>query len=237
MASTLADIQLEIAAVYDFSSTAPAEGTDTYERRRVLINASIRSWAQRLGYKWSELHSDLSLTTTADQAYVDLPSSFNTNNLVLNRNGEIQIGGNWYKFIKRSQKDLYEDAIKKAYVVGNAATGFKLYIEPTPTDVLSIDLSYYTTDLAVDSDGTTEKAALISAGDYTKCPSIDFVSKDVLSALYRADSEMNQWSTLSQQAEDILDELIASNVNVGDVNSIQEIPDAAEEDGYPAIGD
>lgn len=234
MATTLDDIQVGIAIDFDSSADAPATSNSEYTRRLKLINRSEKKWARAFNYRWPELFTSTTLTTTAGQAYVSLPSDFEFGNLVIAPDGEIKIGDLWYKLITKDYKDVHYDSAYLCWITGNPSAGYRLNIQPTPTDQVSIPLNYYSNYLATNTSGTDQ--ALLSTGtDKTKISDADFLVYDVLAQLYKDDDEGNKGLDFERLANDRLEQM-KSLASRGQQNQLVEIPDLAELQGYPSIG-
>jgi len=237
MATTLDKIQQEIAANYEHTSNIPGSTDARYVQRLVLINRFERDWGRyrKLGSRWPQLFSvDTSISTVASTATVTLPSDFTLNGLALDTDGEVEIGGNGYLFIKRENKDKYADAERLTWITGNDAAGYTLTINPTPTTVMTVTIPYYTTNLATNAAGTGQEVLALGT-DLTKCPNPMFLAYSTLSELYRNDREENQARRYESKAEDAWDEMVSNNFNAN-VNQMRQIPDVAEDEGYPNIG-
>lgn len=233
--ATLNDIQIGIALDVDSSADAPGTNDSEFNRRLYLINRAERKWAKALNGRWPQLlQTPTNITTTAGQNYITLPSDFEFGNLVLAADGEIKIGSIFYKLVNRDMKDVQYDSAYICWITGNPSAGYRLNIQPTPQDVLTVNLVYYSNYLATTSGGT-DQAVLATTTDITKVSDPDFLVFDVLSHLYKDDDEGNKGLDFERLAQDRLNQMI-SLASRGQQNQFDEIQELAEVGGFPSIG-
>lgn len=232
--STLTNIQIGIATDFDSSSTPPASTDSEYDRRLQLANRAARKWAKEREYKWTALYVSTSLSTTADQSYVDLPADFSQTGLILPTDGYIQIGDAYYKIVSVHEKGDYNSTQKICWITGNPSQGYDLNISPTPTTAETIPLEYYSRYLAVDENGDSIEE-LTTATDRTKCPDYEYIVMDVLGQLFIDDDEGNKGIDFRNQSIAKLNQLLVAENRIA-VNANPEIPDYAERRGFPALG-
>lgn len=235
MITTLDDIQKEIALDFDSSPTAPASTDSEYSRRTGIINRFERIWGEKAF--WKELEKNTTLNTVANTSTVDLPSDCENGRLALSMEGHIKIGSSWHLVIDQTEKGNYESTDRIAWITGNPATGYTLNIQPTPTEVLDIPLVYYSTSLATDTTGTTEKSVLVEASDITKCPNRYYLVNSVLAVLFKVDDEGNKGVDYERIAMDNGLGDILGKYNLGNLHQKSEIQVIADTSGYPQIGD
>lgn len=233
--ATLDDIQTEIAADFDSSATAPASTNSEYARRLVLINRAVRLWATERNGRWPELATTTSLSTTANQAYVTLPSDCGIGCIDLSEAGEIEINAIKYKMVNFDQRKSYTSTSRILWVtVNEGGAGYRLNIQPTPTSVVAFNLDYYSNKLATSTGGTSQEKLSIST-DITKCPDMQYIVFYTLGQLYKDDDEGAKGVDFGNQAIDRLNMMLA-RAQVGEFNQNAEIPFFAERSGYKPLG-
>lgn len=235
MSYTLSDILTEISLDFDFTSDLPPTTSSEYTRRVKLINRYERKWAQAMGGKWDTLRLSTTLSTTANVSTVTLPTDLTLNGLLLTETGAITIGSYEYLLVSFDQKDNYMAYDRICWISGNPIIGLTLNISPTPDSTMSIELNYFTTNLAYDSTNVG-KAVMTTVTDVTKCPDAQYIIAGVLSDLYKTDENPNLGVDFGAQARDALNMMIADQ-NSGSYNQFSEIPDMATLEGFPQIGD
>jgi hypothetical protein len=141
MSFTVSDLQTQVA--YKLNETSvPISTSDDYVQRLAFANEAVRHWTLRAD--WNILKTyNTSLTTTASQNYVNLPSNFVENSL----SGKV--------YVTSSTGDdteftvvAYED--KNATTVGNrcwtsfdiTTSTWRLYFLVTPTENLTVKIQY-----------------------------------------------------------------------------------------------
>lgn len=231
--NTHAELQTAISTHIDFSSTAPTEGSEDYNRRKELLNQAANKWARLGKWRWKELYTTATLTTTASQTYIDMPSDYQAGSLVVPSTGNIKIGSTYFRFVNIDEEQDYVDTYPKVFVYGNKAQGYKLDIEPTPTGAESGDIIYYSSHLATDTDGTSQ-ANLSASTDKTKCPDGMYLVYWVLAVLYGTDETNPSLSTrYGNWATDRLADMLMEQK---DINQKDAVTSFADDAGYPALG-
>lgn len=233
---TLDDVLVEISLDIDSSATPPAATDAEYTRRLKLANRFERLWATALNYRWPELYTETtSTTTTIGQTYVAMPSDFERGNLVLNKAGEIKIGSIYYKVVDPSDRQTYPAIARVCWFTGNKPSGIRMNIGVTPTQSEIVYLNYYSTNLATDAGGTS-KAVMTTGTDQTKCRDPYYLVFGILSVLYKSDDEGAKGQDNEIQAISRLNSMISYILSENE-NQDMEIPDVAEKSGFPNIGD
>lgn len=228
------DIQKKISVRFDLTTSTPSTSSVEYARRRELINDGERMF--REAHSWSFLRKTASLSTTASQAYVTLPSGYRKNKADFDETEMIEINNTFYKLVKPNQKNNYVDTFPLAWVTGSDAEGYQLNISPTPDGVYSFDFNYYTKNMATLTDGSTEIEFLTNTDDITKVSNPLYLVHYVLSELYPSDDDLeNRGITEMTKAKDILLKCIEEDVE-SDVNSDLAIQDVDDARGYAPIG-
>lgn len=237
MASTLEDIQVDIAVDFDSSATSPATTNSEWSRRTSLINRAERMVGKALRWRWPWLFkTNTSLSTVAGTSTVSLPVDFRPTGLVLDAGGNLWIGSTPYRMVSVREKQDFDSTARICWITGNDVVGYTLNVQPTPSDVQVVSLNYYSFYLATDSAGTTEKEVMVLSTDKTKIPSPLYLSLYTLSQLFKDDDEGNKGVDFERQAIEELNGMM-KEVNMEFQNYNAKIPDVAERDGYPAIGE
>lgn len=213
------------------SGTTISSSSSEWARRLSLINQAESEWSGFLGGRWTALLKSLSLTTTASQAYVDLPSDFSKGALVIPQSNLVIINNESYRLVNASEIASYDSTSKICWIMGNEAVGYKLYIQPTPADAYAITtLFYYTNNLAVDN-SNTEISKLTTSTDVTKMSDPYFIIDWVIGELYLVDDEIQQkWSAYKESAKRRL--LDMSLIDMGEQGQYVTVPVGADIDGY-----
>lgn len=236
MASTLNDVQTDIAVDFDSSATPPATTNSEWSRRTALINRAERMVGKALSWRWPWLYkTDSSLATVVGTATISLPGDFRPTGLILDAAGNLHIGSTAYRLVTVRERQDFDTTAKICWITGNDVNGYTLHVQPTPTAVATLDLQYYSFYLATDQAGTTEKEVMTDSTDKTKIPAAVYLSLYTLAQLYKDDDEGNKGIDFERQAIDELNRML-SEVNNEAQNYHAEIPDIAERDGYPMIG-
>lgn len=199
MSTTLNDIQKMISAEFDQSGTPISSTTAEYSRRTTLINVAERMWREYLQGKWTVLKTNPTLVTVANQNYVSLPSGYKLGREIFDRGGLILIGSLYYKKVSRQDLDQYQTTETLVWIEGNDASGYKMYIQPTPSSIVSFEFDYYTKNCAVSS-SAVEVDVLTAFDDITKVPDPTFLSDYALGRLFTVDDEPTKGAIYSQEA-------------------------------------
>lgn len=233
---TLDDIQTQISLDFDSSSSALPSTNSEYSRRTKLINRFERLWAARKNYAWRCLIKNTQLTLNANQTSVSLPSDFVGNNVQLAQDGMIKIGGYWYKLLRPDEAQTFNETAYIAYLSGNDVAGFTLNVKFSTIEDRTVELSYYTENLAYAADGVTEKAVLTDPTDRTKCPTPQYLVYAVLSTLYTSDDETDKGLNYERLAEEEMNQMMA-NENQGSFQQQNYVIGMDEIQGYEALGE
>lgn len=235
MSTTLEDVQTMIAVDFDSSSTPPATTNTEWARRTKLINRAEKEWARKLHYRWPQLYTETTLTTTPSTATVSLPSDMEMHNIILTGDGYLKVGSTPHKLISVMEKDDYASDETLLWVTGNSAIGYTLNIQPTPSEALSITLRYYSNSLAMDTTATTDKTVMVESSDITKVPDPTYLALYTLAQLFKDDDEGNKGVDFQSQAIDLLNTMIAQ-FNIGQTNQDSTIGHVDESAGFGGYG-
>lgn len=207
-----------------------------WSKRKTLINEAARAWRDRINGKWKVLTKVASLTTTPSQNYVTLPSGYRQGRALIDKTGYITIGTTAYQLVNRDVFGVYDDQTELCYILGSDPEGFKLYIQPTPTEAIAFDFPYFTKNTATDTLGTTEKEFMVLETDVTKCPNPSFLVEWVLGELYITENEdFTSAKTYKDQAEGYLKSMMVENFR-GDVNQAFKVLDPGSLAGFAPLG-
>lgn len=231
---TLSEIQDQISLDVDINPTAPSTTNTEYIRRRKVINRFEREWASRRNYFWEALLKETELSTTAEQTYVTLPSDLNGNRLHLSKDGYIKIGSEYYRMVTRAEFENKIYGEKTCYISGNAPSGFQLNIYPTPEDVKTVYLRYFSSYLAVEAD-SDEVEVLTNADDETKCPNPNYLIYATIAELFKMDDESAKGLDYERRAEDVMEDML-DNENQGSYQQGFYIQSESELNGFDGIG-
>lgn len=211
--ANLTQLQTRISARFDQVGGTISETSGEWTRRTTLINDAARKWAKIT--RWVQLLTTTTLTTTASQNYVDLPSGAEYGNLILPSDQMIKLNNLYYSLVPYDVAKSKDDSDYYMYILGDPINGYKLYINPTPSDAYSFDLAYYTTELATDSSGTSQEE-LTTGTDITKCPDPDYLVYGTLMELFLIDGD-DQFNKYEQMQLDVLNNMLENNL-LGQVN-------------------
>jgi hypothetical protein len=232
----LSEIHDEIALDIDFSSTAPSSDTTEYARRTKYINRWERFIRQAKGGKWKFLEKSTTLTTTPSQDYVNLPATYTRGSSLVDPAGYITINNILYKLVESDEKDIRNSTDYICWIRGSDAEGYKLYIQPTPSSAQSFTLRYYTSQMATDTLGTTEKEVLVLSTDITKIPNPYIIVYGVESdLLFSIGSQTALATQRYNEAQQLLEEMIARDEE-GETNQDTSILDVRNLEGYSPFG-
>lgn len=228
---TLAEIQEQIALDLDSASSAPATTDPEYIRRRKLINRYERAFFARRNNVWSVLLKESSVSTTANQSYVDIPADCVGGTLALSQDGYVKIGDVYYRLVRRDEVGENEYV---CYVTGNISEGYNLNIVPTPESVETVYLRYYSSYYATDTSGT-DKAVMTEATDITKCPNPYYIVFAVIAEVFKIDDENSKGLDYDRRAEEEMKDAL-SNENQGSFQQDFSIKTEGQISGYPGLG-
>jgi hypothetical protein len=232
--TNLQGLQTRMTAIFDQAGGSIDPSSGEFTRRTTLLNESLKKWASIKAYTWRELVTTDTLTTVNGQSYVELPDSYKFGNLILPQNGLLTIGADKYPVLE------YGDAINRGtaehfvYVTGNPGGGYRLNISPTPTEVLSIPISFYSEDLATDSSGVS-KLELSDLTDIPKCPNENWLVYNTLAQMFLIDDEGDQYQAYTQMADKEMSNMLINNV-LGEDNQGVNLVFVDDSQGYESIG-
>lgn len=233
MQYTLDAIQADIAARFEFASSAPASSSEHYSRVTRLINDAERRWADTINYKWPQLVTSASLSIVADTPTVSMPSGYSKGRLILGSGGYLTINSIDYKFIDISELPDYTTGARVAYITGNNSSGYTLNLQPTPEESSTVTMHYYTENLATDSLGV-DKEVMTTGSDITKCNVPRFIVFSVLSELYTVDeTNINAGIDYERRARDEMEKALNA---LNESGQISIIPDTKITRGYSKLG-
>lgn len=227
---TLQEIQTAISARFDQSGSTISSNTTEWSRRLTLINQAEDTVRGFLRGQWSFLLTSATLSTTANQGYINLPSDYERGSLAVANSGLLTINEIFYKFKGYIDTLNYLATDYAVWIKGNNSQGFKLYIQPTPGAVYSVPINYYTNQMATDEDGIDLKK-LTNPTDITKIPDPYYIVDWVVGELFLIDDETSsKWQFYKQSAQNRLTEMAASDGR--DQNEQFTIKVGDEEDGF-----
>jgi hypothetical protein len=237
---TLNDILVEISLDFDFTTSTPPTTSQEHSRRVKLINRFERELGRFKAYKWRFLQKSTSLSTTPNVATVSLPSDMSYNGAEIAQDGYVRfLDGNsnttYYQLVTLDQVKTFETSEKLVWITGNEAVGYTLNINPTPTDTYTIPLNYFSKYLATDS-GLTPKEVMTASTDITLIPNPMYLVYKTLMILNKTDDSNPLGNDYNAMANEALSQMLGDE-NALNFNQLQEIPDLAEVQGYPNIGD
>lgn len=227
---TLTQIQNAIAARFDYSGTSFSSVSSEWTRRLVLINQAEDTWKRFMEGKWECLFVPNTLTTTASQSYVTLPSDYEKGAGIVTIDGMININNMLYKLVQKSETLNYDTNSNFAWITGNKVDGYKLNIQPTPNGAYTFNFDYYTNLLAKKSDDTYLEF-LTNPDDKTKIPDPYFIVDWVIGELYLIDDEpQTKYQPFKDSAEKRLVNMATAEGR--EENQIVEVKVVSEESGY-----
>lgn len=232
--ATLADLQTEITAIFDQAGGSIDSSTNEYTRRTTLLNRALRNWAETKSYTWRELIKSTTLTTTPSQSYVDLPSDYKYGHLLLPQNQRLKVGNDSYQLLEYGDAINQGSSVYYLYITGNQGAGYRLNINPTPTEALNIPISYYSNELATNTSGTSQ-AKLVSSTDIPKCPSSDYLIYKTVAEMFLIDDEGDQYSQYKEMAAEEMKNMII-NHELGEDNQGVGLVFVDEAQGFEPIG-
>lgn len=230
---TLQDIQNRISSKFDYSGSAISDTTSEWSRRKNLINIAEEEWRDANFGKWKALFKTSVLTTTG-ASFVVLPTDYKEGRALFDLTGSIWINNMPYRKVKKAEQLTRLPTDYLAWILGNDAQGYNMYIQPTLTSGINFDFNYYSTYLATDSLGV-DKLLLDLVDDITKCPDVNFIVDRVVGELFDLDDDPAKGKLYNDKADKRL--VIMSTQNqLGDVNEQNTIVNVADAEGYEPIG-
>jgi hypothetical protein len=231
---TLGEIQTAISVEYDFTTATEPVTSEEYKRRTKIINRFEKKWKRAKNSNWVELYETTTLPTTVGVSTISLPSDFTFRGMAIKKSGFITVGTIPYPFLLPNEVQNLSAQDQAVWLTGNPQAGYKLNIQPTPTEVVDIVLNYYTNNLATDSTGTG-KEVMTDQTDITKVPDPEYLILSALGVLFKTDESPSLGMDYERQAVDVLRDMIAdSEAVLGQDQIITTYQDAG---GFPAIGD
>lgn len=227
---TTQELMATISARYDMSGTTISSSSSEWNRRLVLINQAEDDVRRYLKGQWNFLLKSASLSTTANQSYVDLPDDFVDSAMAVGNNQLIQINGIYYRLVNYIDTLNRDTTQNYVWITGNKAAGFRLNIQPTPGGNYPFTFIYYTNNMATSALGV-EKEKLTLADDITKVPDPYYFVDWVIGELYLVNDEnVSKWEYFKETARKRLVDMVA----VDNMNQNQQvyIKVGSEEDGY-----
>jgi len=231
--ATLNDVQSLISAEFDQSGSVINPFSGEYERRRRLVNIAERMWREFNSGRWSVLRTTASLILTIGQPYVTLPSDYIIGREDFDHNNQLlKIGSTDYKKITPNQRYQFDPAEPLVWFSGNEAIGYRLNLQPTPSEAVSFDFPYFSKNTAID-ENNIEKEFMTLPSDKTKIPDPTFLSDYALGRLFRVDDEPAKGGQYTQESLTSRLVLMASqNAQIQGLN----IPNAADDVSLEPIG-
>lgn len=230
----LTQIQQHISARFDQSGDVIDSSSGEYTRRLRIINSAEESWRESNLGAWRSLKTSTSLSTTASQSYVTLPTDFIIGRQILDDSDYLEISATRYKFVTDGEFLLGDGTDNFITITGDVQAGFRLNIQPTPAEVIAFTFSYYTKYLATNSSGTAQE--FLSTGtDITRCPNPHYLIHYTLGELFFLDDDPGKSQFYTQKAEKALNEMIVQE-SLGERNQRVIIPDIEMEVGFEPIG-
>lgn len=226
MAITLLDIMTDISVDFDMSPSIPVSTSNEYRRRLRLVNRFERTWARRLAYKWTDLYTEATLTTSTSVDYVALPSGIALGNIVLDTYGCLLVDSIPYEVVR---PDKVDTNCRQVFITGNNIIGFRLNFLNKPSSATNFTLKYYTTNLATNTSNIEQDVLLVDT-DKTKCPNHYYIVYGVLSVLYKTDDDLQKGIDYERQSFDVLSDMMANQM-IQNQNEDQYIEDLF--DDYP----
>jgi hypothetical protein len=230
---TLQEIQEAISVEHDFTTATENVDSQEYKRRTNMINRAAHDWARAKNHNWTELFKETDLTTTG-AATLTLPADFSFRNLSTRWSGSISIGDLEYSFVSPHEKQNFEDTTQIIWLTGNPSNGYTLNIQPTPDSGETLNLRYFSTNLATDTSGT-DQAELVLGTDVTKCPDPEYMVMAVLATLFKTNEDPSLGVDYERRSIDILNDMIADSQNV--LGQDTTVTNYQETGGFPPIGD
>lgn len=228
---TTSDIQLAISSRFDFSGSSISNQSNEWGTRLILINEAEDTLKRFLSGQWSFLLISTVLTTVSGQNYVDLPEDYERGSMAISSSGWIVINNLPYQLVEYPDTLSYSPERHFAWIKGNKAKGYKLYIQPTPADAYDIPFNYYSGHLAIATDEMVTKPYLKLPTDITKIPDPYFLVDWVLGELYLMDDEKDsKWQQYKASAQNRL--LNMATVDGREQNESITIKLTSEEQGF-----
>lgn len=154
MSTTVNNVQQDVSAAVDQTTTVPTESGSEYALRLNFINRSLREYAG--AYDWEATRKTLWLTVTGvSQASISLPADYRKmSSFPLFHSGGVSGGEGWAQ-IKPEDLKQYHSTDKYFYELGNSGDGNTMIWNPgTLASGASLLINYYSypTSLASPAD-------------------------------------------------------------------------------------
>jgi hypothetical protein len=219
---TLADLQAEIAALYDGSADVLTTADDDYNIRTILINKWIRMWGSIKEVVWAELWTTWApgATYNASTLTYSLPADFRKPGGFV----KLSLSGS-YTYVPVGKPEKAQE-----YLLNGKPYGY--ITGPTGSKVLNIiNGSASLTGATMTFDYYKSPLKLASASDATEMSDTTYVISGVCSDLAAVDENTNVYTIRFAEAKEALAGMIIDNEHMGSYQD-STVPDADYSPGF-----